>query len=492
MKWIGQNIYDLASKFRNIVDFSENVTFYQPVNGADPEISIGSSATERLRININYQGSASISAQGIGFKTFTESTTANDGKMTFSPDENYVLAIDDGGIDFQTGYGISINGADIITDSSGTATLSNIDALDATTEATIETAIDTLANLTSVGTIGTGVWEGTTIKTAYIGNDQVTEDKLADTLLAEIDANTAKNTNVTTNLSTTTSTTTVRVDSSDGTNATLPVATTSIGGVMSKAMFDEHTANNAKNTNVVGNLTAVASEERLTVATSNGSDVNLPAATNTAWGAMTDNLVEALEANTAKNTNVVTNLSVASSTGSRIIASSDGTNATIPVATTSVSGVMSTAIFDEHTANNAKNTSSNVYGDYIRLLPSDFATNADGGNSKLGVAYVNTAGTGYGMKVPSNDTELFAFVSIPEGMKATHVEIFGKRTRGIEVFEVQINATTMTSKGTGNCNTELSITNVDATATNLLAIYVDITSVSADRVYGGRVKIAAQ
>jgi len=438
MKWIGQNIYDLASKFRNIVDFSENVTFYQPVNGADPEISIGSSATERLRININYQGSASISAQGIGFKTFTESTTANDGKMTFSPDENYVLAIDDGGIDFQTGYGISINGADIITDSSGTATLSNIDALDATTEATIETAIDTLANLTSVGTIGTGVWEGTTIKTAYIGNDQVTEDKLADTLLAEIDANTAKN------------------------------------------------------TNVVGDLTASASGTALTVATSNGENVDLPAATNSRWGIMSDDLVTALEANTAKNTNVVTNLSVASSTGSRIIASSDGTNATIPIATTSVSGVMSTAIFDEHTANGRKNTSSNVYGDYIRLLPSDFATNSDGGTGKHGVGFVSAAGSGYGIKIPSNAAELFAFVSIPEGMKATHVEIFGLRTRGVEVFEVQINDTTAVSKGTGNCNTEFAMTNVNATATNLLAIEVDTASTSADRVYGGRVKIAAQ
>jgi len=50
-------------------------------------------------------------------------------------------------------------------------------------------------NVTGVGTIGTGVWEGTTIKTAYIGDDQVTEDKLANTLLAEIDANTAKVTN---------------------------------------------------------------------------------------------------------------------------------------------------------------------------------------------------------------------------------------------------------------------------------------------------------
>ena len=50
-------------------------------------------------------------------------------------------------------------------------------------------------NITGVGTIGTGVWQGTTIKTAYIGDDQITEDKLANTLLAEIDANTAKVTN---------------------------------------------------------------------------------------------------------------------------------------------------------------------------------------------------------------------------------------------------------------------------------------------------------
>ena len=43
MKWIGQNIYDQVSKFRNTVDFSEDVTFYQPVNNANPNISIGSS-----------------------------------------------------------------------------------------------------------------------------------------------------------------------------------------------------------------------------------------------------------------------------------------------------------------------------------------------------------------------------------------------------------------------------------------------------------------
>ena len=59
----------------------------------------------------------------------------------------------------------------ILSDSSGTMTLSNIDALDATTEATIEAAIDTLSNLTTVGTIGTGTWQGTAVASAYLDAD---------------------------------------------------------------------------------------------------------------------------------------------------------------------------------------------------------------------------------------------------------------------------------------------------------------------------------
>ena len=87
--------------------------------------------------------------------------------------------------------------------------------------------------ITSVGTIGTGVWQGTTIKTAYIGDDQVTEDKLANTLLAEIDANTAKVTNVATNLTATTHASQIRINSSDGDNVIVAEASGSIAGVMS-------------------------------------------------------------------------------------------------------------------------------------------------------------------------------------------------------------------------------------------------------------------
>ena len=70
---------------------------------------------------------------------------------------------------------------------------------------------------------------------------------IANDLLAEIDENTAKVTNVNTNLSISTGSTTARINSSDGhTTATIPVATTSVGGLMSADIFDEHAVNKAK------------------------------------------------------------------------------------------------------------------------------------------------------------------------------------------------------------------------------------------------------
>jgi hypothetical protein len=146
---------------------------------------------------------------------------------------------------------------------------------------------------------------------------------------------------------------------------------------------------------------------------------------------------------------------------------------------------------DQVTFAKASGVTPNVFGNIIKLLPSDFAANIDGGNTKLGVGYTDTAGSAYGMKVGSANTELFAFVSIPEGMTATHVDVFDKDDRALEVFEVQINATTMTSKGSGNCNTTLDITDVDATATNFLAIKITTTA-TTDKVFGGQVTIAAQ
>ena len=68
------------------------------------------------------------------------------------------------------GGNLTINDVNYITDSSGTGSLLNIDSIDATTESTLETAIDGLPNLTVTGTIGTGVWQGTAIANAYVAD----------------------------------------------------------------------------------------------------------------------------------------------------------------------------------------------------------------------------------------------------------------------------------------------------------------------------------
>ena len=164
-----------------------DLTMYNAVNNGNPTISLGSSATERLEIQTVYESGA----QGLDvvkLTTYTAGSATNDGRFSFYPDEVLTFQIRDHGINLAASKSLQINSTDIISDSSGTATLSNIDALDATTESTIESAIDTLSNLTTVGTIGTGVWQGTAVASAYLDADtmhysaqrQITHHSFAD------------------------------------------------------------------------------------------------------------------------------------------------------------------------------------------------------------------------------------------------------------------------------------------------------------------------
>ena len=72
------------------------------------------------------------------------------------------------------------------------------------------------------------------VDTDQLADDAVTEGKLANALLAEIDANTAKATNVSTNLTYTTGSDRITIVSSDGTNVVIAEASGSIAGVMNR------------------------------------------------------------------------------------------------------------------------------------------------------------------------------------------------------------------------------------------------------------------
>lgn len=92
-----------------------------------------------------------IASDDLGFQCDTGSFTFSGGDVTVTSASliagNDLTATDD----VFVGDDLSVGGAVVIADASGTATLQNIDALDATTESTIEAAMDTLANVTSIG-----------------------------------------------------------------------------------------------------------------------------------------------------------------------------------------------------------------------------------------------------------------------------------------------------------------------------------------------------
>lgn len=117
---------------------------------------------------------------------------------------------------------------------------------------TVAKGATTSANATGAG-ITFGAWSGVAMFTWDHGNTRFNANKnlhvqgnisLSGTvdgidIATDVAANTLKETNVTTNLGHNTSSTTLEVTSSDGNNTTLPVATTSTGGVMSAAQVTQ-------------------------------------------------------------------------------------------------------------------------------------------------------------------------------------------------------------------------------------------------------------
>jgi hypothetical protein len=137
---------------------------------ADPVFEMGDSSSDDnldrgIKMKYNSSGAK------IAFMGFDDS----DGKFVLIPDATDTSSVFTGSVgvlksNIETGNtGVTVGSSVPFSDSSGTLTLQNIDALDATTEATIEAAVDTLSNLTSIGTIGTGVWQGTVHALAYGG-----------------------------------------------------------------------------------------------------------------------------------------------------------------------------------------------------------------------------------------------------------------------------------------------------------------------------------
>ena len=137
---------------------------------------------------------------------------------------------------------------------------------------------------------------------------------------------------------------------------------------------------------------------------------------------------------------------------------------------------------------NLKNAVQRVYGaTTIKILPSDFVPNEDSLGDGV---HWDDSGANIGLQISNNSTEMWAFIDIPEGKKATHIDIYGSTTNTFGVYECNVNASGIGSaKGIGTVNTQLDFTDVDSTATNYLGIYI-ATGNTSNRIYGGILTIA--
>lgn len=135
-----------------------------------------------------------------------------------------------------------------------------------------------------------------------------------------------------------------------GTNATLIEATTTDAGLLGSDKWDEIVANTAK----TGNVSTALSTGTVTATTygitSDGGadDVVLVEATTTVAGLLGADKWDEIVANTAKATNVSTDLSLGTRTATTMdVNSSDGDNVTLLAANTTQAGLMTEAQFDK-------------------------------------------------------------------------------------------------------------------------------------------------
>ena len=84
---------------------------------------------------------------------------------------------------------------------------------------------------------------------------------------------------------------------------------------------------------------------------------------------------------------------------------------------------------------------------------------------------------------------MYASVEIPQGFKATAVDVYGSGTSNMTVYVANINSGSPTSLGNGSIGTTLTMSSaVSADATNYLLI--ELSQTSLEKVYGGKVTIS--
>ena len=139
-------------------------------------------------------------------------------------------------------------------------------------------------------------------------------------------------------------------------------------------------------------------------------------------------------------------------------------------------------------ADGADGAAGGVYGDTIKILPTDFMGNDDASLERT-VIEDDIRGK-LAVRVASSSQEIFAAVTIPEGKSVTDYKVYTNSKLTTYINGVNLTTGVMSELANGFSNEIINITNsYDSTSTNYVAIKV-MTTTTSQVIYGATITIS--
>ena len=129
----------------------------------------------------------------------------------------------------------------------------------------------------------------------------------------------------------------------------------------------------------------------------------------------------------------------------------------------------------------------------LKVMPCEFMANDDAaGRDGFQGLYIEDDTSGYlGVRVNNVNTEMYVMKAIPTGYKATHVKVYGSTGvfNGVDVYLFRQTTGAIISKGTGDINALMDITDISGSSDVNISIKVS-PGAATILIYGVDITIA--